>query len=87
MPGFREGSFQRDVVIVADTDTILDVIAPPSVPWYLPSSTPPVRPAPAPGLPITGAQVGLIAGAGGALLVAGALLLVLGRRRRSATEG
>jgi hypothetical protein len=87
MPGFNEGRFARDVTIVADTDTVVDVIAPPSVPWYLPSSSPPVRPAPAPGLPITGAQVGLIAGAGAALLAAGALLLVLGRRRRSATEG
>ena len=87
MPGFNEGHFTRDVTIVADTNTVVDVIAPPSVPWYLPSSSPPVRPAPAPGLPITGAQAGLIAGTGAALLAAGALLMVLARRRRSAGEG
>jgi hypothetical protein len=81
--------FVRNIRIIADRTIVLDVIAPPYGPSASPSAppAPPPAPAPTPGLPITGARVGLIAGAGTALVMAGVLLLALARRRRSVTPG
>ncbi|MEV4413666.1 hypothetical protein [Catellatospora sp. NPDC049609] len=47
-----------------------------------PSTSPSPSTDPGAGLPVTGANVGLVAGVGGAVVLAGAVLLLLARRRR-----
>jgi LPXTG-motif cell wall-anchored protein len=92
LPGFTETDPRIDVRVVADTDTVVDIGLPPRVPRSPgPSASPSVSVSASPSakggtLPVTGTPIGPMAAAGGVLVVLGALLLVLARRRRSQTD-
>lgn len=75
----------------ADNSAVFDVfvdLSPAPSPSPSPSSSPTGQPSASPGtgggggLPVTGAQAGLIGGIGGAVLLTGGVLLMLARRRR-----